>query len=108
MSTPIITLNKREKKTGNFFYGILFIAAVALGLAFIAPEKKYKIELSREQWEKSYKWIGIAKQALSKSSLPASDVYMVNDSLDFFQQEMARQLSPQFKLEDSLSKIKPK
>lgn len=88
---------------------ILFSTSVILAATTgQTPPMKMKVEMVGNDWVKADKFINAAKYAASQSSLPAKEVTMIIDSINAFQQELYKQLNPQFKLEDSLLKVKPK
>lgn len=75
---------------------ILILAATLLIVAF-SEEKKFKVELTQNEWEARYSWLETTKTLLKKSDLPSKDVMFVCDSLiGKFQNDLANQLRPQF------------
>lgn len=89
---------------------ILFtILAATLILAAFSEEKKYKVELSQNEWEARYSWLETTKAFLKKSDLPSKDVVFVCDSLiGKFQNDLAIQLRPQFLAAADTTKKKSK
>ena len=76
---------------------LLLIAVGFVTLLAFTEEKKYKVELSQNEWEARYSWLETTKALLKKSDLPSKDVVFVCDSLiGKFQNDLANQLRPQF------------
>lgn len=75
---------------------LLLIAVGFIILMAFTEEKKYKVELSQQDWSNRYVWVTVAMQQLKKSNLPAGEVLPLCDSLQKFTNELAAQLQPQF------------
>lgn len=101
-------MQKEKKYKGLSWSWMFIIVIVASAIISWATDtaKPMKVEMEGAKWLFADKWINVSKNALSRSDLPAKDVSMIIDSLTAFQQEIYKQLNPQFKMEDSLLRLK--
>ncbi len=109
----VMSIKQKTKRNGvSLWIYVLLVLGAATVYSFVnPPEKEYTFKATLTTYAKGDKWISIAKQALSKSDLPAKDVSMILDSLSEYQNKIATQINLQLeadkKLSDSTSK-KPK
>lgn len=63
-------------------------------------DKKYKVELTLNEWRHVMAAIEMSKNALSRSGLPSKDVVFINDSLfSYIQSSFANQINAQIAAE---------
>jgi hypothetical protein len=82
------------------------LAIILLAFGKIVEDKKYKVELSQQDWSNRYVWVTVAMQQLKKSNLPAGEILPLCDSLQKFTNELAAQLQPQFVADTTKKKSK--
>lgn len=86
---------------------ILLLSAIALlSFGIINEEKKFKVELTPDQWGSRFNWIQVAMTQLKKSNGPANEVLPLCDSLQKFSNELLAQLQPQFQAAADTTKKK--
>lgn len=67
-------------------------------------EKKYKVELTINEWQHVMAAIEMSKAALKRSDLPSKDVVFINDSLfSYIQAAFASQINAQLEAEKQLN-----
>lgn len=71
------------------------------------PQKKYKVELSLQEWQQVMAAIEMSTAALKRSDLPSKDVVFINDSLFArIQSAFAYQINAQLEAEKSKPEVK--
>lgn len=86
----------------SILIGLLIIVGISfftLKAQQLVQEKKYKLELTQQQWAMRLNYIEAAKQIMDKSVLPANAVSQWKDSLDVFAREINEQVGAQLQLE---------
>jgi hypothetical protein len=68
-----------------------------------APGHKYTLTLTEEEWNSTFRYIGVAKLMLQKSTAPANEVSNLTDSLTWVQTEINQQVGYQMRA-DTLKK----
>jgi len=85
---------------------LILVSLAIIILTAFTEEKKYKVELSQQDWSNRYVWVTVAMQQLKKSNLPANEILPLCDSLQKFTNELAAQLQPQFAADTTKKKSK--
>ena len=87
---------------------LLGAAVLLLAFTFIgAPEKKYSVSLTQEQWSARLQFINNAKEIMRKSSYPGSTIAQVSDSLDVIGKDISEQVGRELQAEAKKDTTKP-
>lgn len=93
-------------------YSGVILLAVLLTYALKAqtkqpPPKKYKVELSMQEWQQVMAAIEMSKAALKRSDLPSKEVVFINDSLFVpIQSVFVNQINVQLEAEKPKTEVK--
>ncbi len=88
---------KKNKRNGSYFplMGLLMLVVVGM-LAFGIKEepKKYKVEMTLEEWSKFTMEVGKARDYLRASNIDLKFVFPTDSVLQSFQIKIASQINP--------------
>lgn len=97
----------------SFLYAGILIGAVGITWALKAQQKvedkKYKVEMTVQEWSIKLQYLDYVKQQLRQSDLPSKQVAFISDSLlTPFQSEITKQIQFQLASEQRRDTTKPK
>lgn len=97
----------------SFLYAGILIGAVGITWALKAQQKvedkKYKVEMTVQEWSIKLQYLDYVKQQLRVSDLPSKQVAFISDSLITpFQTEITKQIQFQLASEQRRDTTKPK
>lgn len=84
---------------------ILFVIFLVCAFSFRTnEEKKLKVELTYQAWQKHFNKLSIIRQYIDNSNLPHGDVKFMTGAIDSLMMDLVGQLNPQ--LTDTTKKKK--